>query len=394
MKVKADRRRLPRRLVDDAQRHGFVRGGDDLHAPLCARRGGRGRRVQGREVVRHEARRPGADVHPRCRMRRVLDDHFAVRDAGLHLRVRGLPRRLVVVERGARGDHGPEVDGDLLELADRVERRARGQREAQLAPHAGTQRVLGEPRERQGVDGRALRFRREHQAAQRAVRVPDRQRVDPELLGRGLAPGAVPRLGAAPRLAPQAAHRVLFCGAREHGGRGGGQRRERARSPADAALLDAEAPVDRRRLARAVGVFDAVVRYVVAEVVAPDQRIRQPLLVAVGPVLDDVQQHDVRGGRAGEIDAHGRPVEQDDVGPARLAEQERDPEKGPSAVAGVEVRGGPQRLGQVGAAGVERGLQVNRREVGRRRDLHGAIISPRGRARERARRANRLRIEL
>src|SRR5262249_61567527 len=111
----------------------------------------------------------------------------------------------VVVADGARGDHGPEVDGDAVELADRIEPGARRKLKHRLTPGAGAQRVIDHRGQGDRVDGRPLISWRQLERGHRTVWVRIWKRVDPQHLGGERAPHGEVATRLVPRLAIEVA---------------------------------------------------------------------------------------------------------------------------------------------------------------------------------------------
>ena len=87
-------------------------------------------------------------------MSRIVDEHRRLRRGRVRARLRAEPALGVVLEDGAGRDDRAQVDGDVVELADRVQRRSVGNREPNAPADAVSQRVIRQPCERDGVHGR------------------------------------------------------------------------------------------------------------------------------------------------------------------------------------------------------------------------------------------------
>jgi hypothetical protein len=121
-------------------------------------------------------------------MRRILHHHGARRWLRLHIGLIADPPRGVIVESGAGGDDGPQVDPDRrraavgVELAEGVERGSRGECQPQLAAHPRSQRMVREGRGRDAVDNGALFPTAQDDGVDRHLRFGVGQGVEPEVL--------------------------------------------------------------------------------------------------------------------------------------------------------------------------------------------------------------------
>ena len=162
-------------------------------------------------------------------------------------------------------------------------------------------------------------------------------------------------------------------------------RRERARSPRDPALLDGEAPQDGHLRRRPVAVLQAVLGHPLAEQVAlrlACSREHAGEVARVGKgrgrrVLDGVHEDDVGREDVADLDDDLLLPEHDHVGAIRRAELERDPVEDLWAEGPAVVGRGAQGPRQLGAVGVEGAGQRDGSEVCRRRgDRHGGGVGP------------------
>jgi hypothetical protein len=99
--------------------------------------------------------------------------------------------------------------------------------------------------------------------------------------------------------------------------------------------------------------------------------VEAPVSTHVRRLLDDVNDQEVGGAHAVEVDRRFVAVEDGDVQAGRVAEQERDPADDLSPVPLGEPRRTPQPIGQVTPGRVEDAVQRDGCEMRRCRRLNG-----------------------
>ena len=200
------------------------------------------------------------------------------------------------------------------------------------------------------------------------------QRVQPGALAAGVAAGAVPGLAAAvgghrcaPRRLILGGRSRYLVGVQRHRG-------ERTGAPADARLLDREAAADRMHVLGPVRVAQHVVGHVIAQLVAVAVGVGEAGQIVGGAVGDVVDEDQVARGQPAGGDRDRLGGDQQHVGCAGRAEQERHAAEHLGAEGPLQGRRRRERRRQRGAVGVEGPAQVeSRKEVGRGSG-HGGII--------------------
>ena len=363
VQVQAHRDRTPALLVHHPQPHRTVGGGDPGEP------GGRpGQLVHDRLAV------CGGDVEPRPGMGRVLDHRPASRALRLHIGLRTGPALRRVLEHRPGADDDAEIDVDAVDGAVRPRLHSVGQGQAHLLAPPGPQRMILETRVRETIEQRALLARRADHALDRLLRAGVREREQPHRAGYVVGGGGAGLAAAVGQERP-AVSREALPDRRHHRALEVRHRREGARAPGHATLLDLDPAGDERARLAPVRVLQPVLGDDrpdrVAVGVAPLRNVAGEVLEAAGqrrrPILDRVREDEEGGPCAAETDLHRRLVQQRHVRPAGEAEIEGD----------ALQRLRPEQIGdrlegtvQARAVDVERRLERYRSEVRRGRPVH------------------------
>ena len=157
---------------------------------------------------------------------------------------------------------------------------------------------------------------------------------------------------------------------RRNGGKGAG-------APSNAALLNGKTAQDGGGFHRAVGIFQRIIRYQIAQFIAIHRKVGQAGPVVGDAIFDGVQEDDIgtaasAGQRGIEIDDSFLLIKQNHILFPRLAQRKRNAAEALLTCKRAKVTRGAQAIGQgLVVSGVGSG-QRDRGEIGRNRRFHGS----------------------